>query len=335
MNSLAYGVWCVPCAMCHVSRAVCPVCQSWSVCVRACACVDACVSLVSTSISTGRLNEPPLDDVTVLKIDLLRLAAVWHHGGWWLDADIYCLDPIGALFASPEMRAALANASASTAVHCVFAWEGDIDSPPSAPLQWAFGCAASHPFLLHAMRLLAHRVLAFKPRAYRQPDPFAAPVHTAAGTVYVPVLRLSGPALVRDALSSYARGSPLPKVPRPSADPLRKLRVQAGERAADPSTWDHVTTVTRSGGADSEAVLLLPYCFFRSRGCPHLHANHSALADRVLFHHEFDTSWRPSYWHNEVTPEVEAHASPTSSPTGEEQTLADRLWLAPSKEELR
>ena len=32
------------------------------------------------------------------------------------------------------------------------------------------------------------------------------------------------------------------------------------------------------------------------RGCPHLAA--LPFNDRVLFHHEFDTAWRASYWHN-------------------------------------
>ena len=93
-----------------------------------------------------------------------------------------------------------------------------------------------------------------------------------------------------------------------------------------------MTAVVRSReAAASEAVVLLPYCFFRSRGCPHLHANHSAFADRVLFHHEFDTAWRPSFWHNEVTPEVEAHASPSSTEGVEaELGLADRL-LGPDR----
>ena len=43
------------------------------------------------------------------------------------------------------------------------------------------------------------------------------------------------------------------------------------------------------------AVLVLPYCFFRSRGCPHLLAR---FRDRVAFHHEFDTDWRQAWWHN-------------------------------------
>ena len=59
----------------------------------------------------------------------------------------------------------------------------------------------------------------------------------------------------------------------------------------DAATWSAVTTVDNDRGA----VTVLPYCFFRSRGCPHLAAD---FDDRVLFHHEFDTAWRASYWHN-------------------------------------
>lgn len=58
------------------------------------------------------------------------------------------------------------------------------------------------------------------------------------------------------------------------------------------------------GNSTAPPVVVLPYCFFRSRGCVHLEARFS---DRVMFHHEFDTSWRPSYWHNYLDKEgVEA-----------------------------
>jgi hypothetical protein len=53
-------------------------------------------------------------------------------------------------------------------------------------------------------------------------------------------------------------------------------------------------------------VVVLPYCFFRSRGCGHLSSPDSVWEDRVLFHHEFDTAWRPSYWHNYYQPESES-----------------------------
>ena len=57
----------------------------------------------------------------------------------------------------------------------------------------------------------------------------------------------------------------------------------------------------RVGGAG--AVLVLPYCFFRSRGCPHLAKR---FDDRVIFHHEFDTDWRPAFWHNYFDPQPAA-----------------------------
>ena len=79
--------------------------------------------------------------------------------------------------------------------------------------------------------------------------------------------------MLGDALQAYAGA------------PNRALREAAGERADDASTWATATTV--------KDVTVLPYCYFRSRGCPHL-----AGADVVFFHHEFDTAWRPAFWHN-------------------------------------
>ena len=107
---------------------------------------------------------------------------------------------------------------------------------------------------------------------------------------------------------------------------LRRLRSeQAGEDAADRSTWDRASIVvppldgscavkTRNNNNDLDTenadgtfegscagqnrgpvVLMVPVCFFRSRGCDHMRAR---FGDRVIFHHEFETSWRPSYWHN-------------------------------------
>ena len=92
---------------------------------------------------------------------------------------------------------------------------------------------------------------------------------------YCPGSRTDGPGhALGDALRAYA-----------GASSNRALREAAGERADDASTWARATTV--------KDVTVLPYCYFRSRGCPHL-----AGADVVFFHHEFDTAWRPAFWHN-------------------------------------
>ena len=79
-----------------------------------------------------------------------------------------------------------------------------------------------------------------------------------------------------------------------------------GESRTNRSTWDRPTViglasrpVWSTSGQDSSLdaqgpVLVLPYCFFRSRGCGHL----ARFDDAVIFHHEFETDWRPAFWHN-------------------------------------
>ena len=91
--------------------------------------------------------------------------------------------------------------------------------------------------------------------------------------------------MLGDALRAYA-----------GASSNRALREAAGERADDASTWARATTVKMRRGGRGGNVTVLPYCFFRSRGCEHLAG--PPYHDRVLFHHEFDTAWRPAFWHN-------------------------------------
>ena len=104
------------------------------------------------------LDAPLLTDVFVLKSDLHRLAAVYLLGGWWLDADIWCLDPIYSTLDGPvgsaiedalrvHQRGASSSGGLEVGSRCIFAWEGEITAPPSAPLQWAFGCTPKHPFI--------------------------------------------------------------------------------------------------------------------------------------------------------------------------------------------
>ena len=123
---------------------------------------------------------------------------------------------------------------------------------------------------MHAALLAADRIAAFSGDAGACADEKRA--YCAGGTI--PVLDLTGPAMLGDALRAYA-----------GASSNRALREAAGERADDASTWARATTV--------KDVTVLPYCYFRSRGCAHL-----AGADVVFFHHEFDTAWRPAFWHN-------------------------------------
>lgn len=226
--------------------------------------------------------------VPVARADMARLALLWLVGGWWLDADVVCLDAID------ETPLAVAPPA------CVFAWEGAVVSEPSSPLNWAFACSPKHDMPLLALGEAARRVLAFvqegafADRCRGERRPFCAEGET-------PVLELTGPAMLGDALLAYAQTSDRR---RPAS--LRAVREMAGERAEDPSTWDSVV-----GIGDECRVTILPYCFFRSRGCAHLLPRWCVRAikieqnqgrfrrnDRVLFHHEFDTSWRATFFHN-------------------------------------
>ena len=105
--------------------------------------------------------------------------------------------------------------------------------------------------------------------------------YCAGGTI--PVLDLTGPAMLGDALQAYAGA------------PNRALREAAGERADDASTWASATTV--------KDVTVLPYCGFaggaaaartsrRRRRCvlpPRI--RHRVAADQV-----------PAFWHNRMRP---------------------------------
>ena len=209
---------------------------------------------IARAIAT--LRRPPFSKHFVLRTDLARLLLVHTYRGWWLDADAVCIDPLSDLRIDG----------------CVFAWEGSVADEPSAPLNWAFACEKGHELPLHAALLAADRITAFSGDAEACAGERGA--YCAGGTV--PVLDLTGPAMVGDALRAYAGA------------PNRALREAAGERADDASTWARATTV--------KDVTVLPYCFFRSRGCEHLAG--PPYHDRVLFHHEFDTAWRPAFWHN-------------------------------------
>ena len=207
---------------------------------------------IATAIDA--LRRPPFSKHFVLRTDLARLLLVHTYGGWWLDADVVCIDdPLAEL----EIEG------------CVFAWEGSVADEPSAPLNWAFACEKGHRFPLYAALLAADRIAAFSGDAGACAGEKRA--YCAGG---IPVLDLTGPAMLGDALRAYT-----------GASSNRALREAAGERADDASTWARATTV--------KDVTVLPYCYFRSRGCPHL-----AGADVVFFHHEFDTAWRPAFWHN-------------------------------------
>mmetsp|Transcript_19859 Transcript_19859/g.55841 ORF Transcript_19859/g.55841 Transcript_19859/m.55841 type:complete len:411 (+) Transcript_19859:60-1292(+) len=254
------------------------------------------------------ISREPYSQAFVLKSDWFRLAVVYLEGGWWVDGDVRCIDPIDSVLAWEEpMGRALNEAlrkegggsrSPSTEA-CVFAWEGELPLQPSAPLNWAFGCPPRHPFLLHAMGELSDRVMRMTPHA----DPgggFRAAVSLPSGeSLYLDVLSTTGPGMVGEALQSY--GNP--------AESLKAVRERYGEREGDKETWDRVSIVSRHGKVEhvdgstdtssSSSVVVLPYCFFRGRGCGHLDRRFS---DMVIFHHEFDTSWRRSYWHNYFRP---------------------------------
>ena len=347
----------------------------------------------------------PLSDVFVLRSDWFRLASVWMHGGWWIDADAACIDSfddaLGTEAVAAELSAARVTAASPAAPRhcrrrqasprplvtrrCVFAWEGDVASTRSAPLNWAFGCSARHAFLLGVMDALVARINAWSATAPAGSPPhrdaFAAQASTSRGAaVDIPVLSLTGPALVGDALeaylngdfhrtpyalrgdamlarsssssngeeedgtvasSSYAYGLIEPLLEAGvagarvhgiavgildalglgsggvdgAAEPrcsLAELRSSRGEVADNATTWRRATIVRparraleEEGGGEEEVeveveeeeeVVVLPYCMLRSRGCSHLAG--LPWEDKVAVHHEFDTVWRVSFWHN-------------------------------------
>jgi len=248
----------------------------------------------NVSAAIRRLSGDPLSSVFVMRSDWFRLAALYKYGGWWLDGDVRCIDGIGEVLSSgaltDSVKAALelsgkgvegwSEARVSKVAKpgaCLFAWEGDLLQPVSAPGNWAFGCPAKHPFLQHAMDELVKRVLDMK--YSEEEDPFSARLESAEGPRYVDVVHTTGVGMIGDALHQYAGKA------------LSEVRRVFGERE-DQQTWDRVSVVWPAdpdtvGGA----LIVLPYCFFRSRGCAHLARN---LEDRVIFHHEFEASWRTS-----------------------------------------
>ncbi|KAJ8603099.1 hypothetical protein CTAYLR_006688, partial [Chrysophaeum taylorii] len=236
--------------------------------------IDGALSLAANLTGAAKIRRATdaMQDVPVARADMARLALLWLVGGWWLDADVACLDDVDSL---PTL---------ARTPSCLLAWEGAVKDEPSSPLNWAVACAPRHALALAALLEASDRVLRFiERRAFADRCRGTRGVFCAKGGS-VPVLDLTGPAMLGDALLSYAKRA-TPASPPAS---LRALREAAGERADDASTWDVVSQV----GAD---VLVMPYCFFRSRGCGHLQER---WQDRVLFHHEFDTAWRPTFFHN-------------------------------------
>ena len=243
-----------------------------------------------------------LRQVMVLQADFFRLAIVWLRGGWWADADVRCIDSIAQTLNSKQMlteiREAAARATetcsaggcnAQPQVGCVLAWEGEVSNPPASTLNWAFGCAARHPLMLTVMARAASLINGWSPHdLVRTPAEFMAAVSSRGKKFHVDVLRLTGPAMFTDAVGILAKQWGLHHT-------LTQLRQDvAHESKNNKSTWD-LATFLPPGNSGAEAVLILPYCFFRSRGCGHLV---NKFNDRVIFHHEFETSWRQSYWHN-------------------------------------
>jgi hypothetical protein len=169
---------------------------------------------IARAIAT--LRRPPFAEHFVLRTDLARLLLVHTYGGWWLDADAVCIDPLSEL----EIEG------------CVFAWEGSVADDPSAPLNWAFACEKGHELPLRAALLAADRIAAFsgefpsdasaKRRARTRVGARIVLAEGCAGERraycaggHIPVLDLTGPAMVGDALRAYT-------TPRPS------IRTSAG-----------------------------------------------------------------------------------------------------------
>ena len=119
--------------------------------------VGACIARLRT--------DAVLKEVFVLRSDFFRLAILFLEGGWWIDSDVVCIDPLG-----PTLELVLAEEQRQAG--CILAWEGAI-TDASAPLNWAMGCRRTHPFILEALELSARNVV-----AWRRPDEGGAvPTH--------------------------------------------------------------------------------------------------------------------------------------------------------------
>lgn len=108
-----------------------------------------------------------------------KLFSINIAGGWWLDADAVCLDPIHATLNDQVFRDEILSAFSRAQGHpptaadnhteealpsfhqaCIFAWENSVQLGTSAnPLNWAFACTANHPLLLSALHLSAERIV--------------------------------------------------------------------------------------------------------------------------------------------------------------------------------
>eukprot|EP01052_Picozoa_sp_SAG31_P025123 SAG31_NODE_2184_length_6244_cov_3.004882_5_plen_582_part_00 len=162
--------------------------------------------------------------------------------------------------------------------------------------------------MLLALEQAAAAIMAWKPGDRPKGDPaFAAKVDMAGRMkpVLVDVLEMTGPQALQRAVEELALSWHMPAIA------TREIRQTiAREDTQNRTTWDRATLLppwnVMSGGAWSMnegheetnspgAVLILPYCFFRSRGCKHLVAR---FGDKVIFHHEFETVWRTTFFHN-------------------------------------
>lgn len=213
--------------------------------------IDAALEVAANKSGYTKIRRAAgaMRDVAVARADMARLALLWLVGGWWLDADIVCLDPIdNATFETPGPA-------------CLLAWEGAVVNEPSAPLNWAMACSPGHEFPLFALLEAADRVLAFAQEgSFREHCRGEKGAFCAGQT---PVLELTGPAMLGDVLLAYSKKTAFNQ----SLASLRAVREAAGERPDDASTWD---TISWIGYKYRSHVMVLPYCFFRSRGCAHL-----------------------------------------------------------------
>ncbi|KAJ1444444.1 hypothetical protein M885DRAFT_552936 [Pelagophyceae sp. CCMP2097] len=179
--------------------------------------------------------------------------------------------------------------------------------------------------LLRALDEAAKRELAFSkgewPNGARRGDGGDAFRARGSDGGAVPVLHLTGPAMLGDAILDWLRGASPGAAEAPGAPAsLRALRERHGGDADRPETWAAVSVAHAGGGA----VVLLPFCFCRSRGCRHLGG--APWYDRVVFHHGFETSWRKTFFHNfshdEPPPEAplrRRHARRVDWPTDDEE----------------
>ena len=68
-------------------------------------------------------SDPVLSRVPVLRADVFRLGVTWLAGGWWLDADVVCIDDLAETLSSQALRVEAAAAAGRWRRHRRRRWQ--------------------------------------------------------------------------------------------------------------------------------------------------------------------------------------------------------------------